>query len=300
MIGIMPYSERRIKMNIKILIDTSADLPNEIIEKYDLGVVPFMSVFGDKSYKTGIDITNAEFYDMLDQADQIPTTSQTPPADMYEIFKKATDEYDAVIYYTISSKASGQNHTAHLMREDLVDENPDAKLYIVDTMNFSVYIGQTVIKAAELAKEGKTPEEIISFSEEFLKTWDCRLIVDDLTYLEKGGRINKTTAFVGSLLDIKPMLGIRDGLVASLDKLRGKKKIVDKFIAKIEEDELFNTDNPEFAVIHSDPDKGEEAKSKLEEKYGKGTVTLYTEFGPIVGTHVGRGALGILYKLKTN
>lgn len=285
-------------MDIKILVDTSADLPEEIIKKYNFGVVSFMSVFGEKSYKTGVDITNAEFYEMLDRAEQIPTTSQTPPAEMFEIFKKETSEHDAVIYFTISSKASGQNHTAHLMREDLLDENPDAKLYIVDTMNFSVYIAQTVIKAAELAEDGKTPEEIIEFCEEFIKTWGCMLVVDDLTYLEKGGRINKTTAFVGSLLDIKPVLGIVDGLVASLDKLRGKKKIIDKLITKIEDDEDFDRNNAEFAVIHSDSAKGEEMKEKLEEEFGDGTVTLYTEFGPIVGTHVGRGALGVLYKLN--
>ena len=285
-------------MDIKILIDTGADMPKEIIEKYNLGVLSFMSIFGEKSYKSGVDITNAEFYDMLESYDDFPTTSQTPPAEMYECFLKETSEHDAVIYFTLSSKGSGQNHTAHMMREDVLEENPDAKLYIVDTMSYSVYIAKTVEQAAQMAVDGKTPEEIIDFCENYIKGWKAKLVVDDLTYLEKGGRINKTAALVGSLLDIKPVLTIKDGLVESDDKLRGKKKIVDKLIASIEASDEFDSDNLEFAIVQSDDEKGKEAVMKLEEKFGEGCVTLYTEFGAIVGTHVGRGALGILYRIK--
>jgi len=285
-------------MDIKILIDTGADMPKEIIEKYDMGVLSFMSIFGEKSYKSGVEITNDEFYDMLESYDGFPTTSQTPPAEMYDCFLKETTEHDAVIYFTLSSKGSGQNHTAHMMREELLEEKPDAKLYIVDTMSYSVYIAKTVEKAAQMASERKTPEEIIDFCESYIKSWKAKLVVDDLTYLEKGGRINKTAALVGSLLDIKPVLTIKDGLVKSDDKLRGKKKIIDKLIRKIEESEEFDCDNLEFAVVQSDDVKGKEAVLKLEEKFGEGCVTMYTQFGAIVGTHVGRGALGILYRIK--
>lgn len=285
-------------MDIKILIDTGADMPKELVEKYNLGVLSFMSIFGEKSYKSGVEITNEEFYNMLENYDGFPTTSQTPPAEMYDCFLKETTEHDAVIFFTLSSKGSGQNHTAHMMREELLEEKPDAKLYIVDTMSYSVYIAKTVEKAAEMAAEGKTPEEIVDFCEKYIKTWKCKLVVDDLTYLEKGGRINKTAALVGSLLDIKPVLTIKDGLVEAEEKLRGKKKIVDKLIAKIEESPEFDSDNLEFAVVQSDDEKGKEAVEKLEAKFGKGCVTMYTEFGAIIGTHVGRGALGILYRIK--
>ncbi len=285
-------------MDIKILVDTAADLPKDIIEKYNFGLLSFMSVFGDTSYKTGVDITNEQFYDMLEKADNIPTTSQTPPGDMYDIFKKATDEHEAVIYFTISSKGSGQNHTAHMVREDILDENPNAKLYIVDTLGYSVYIAMTAITAAKMVAEGKDAEEIIEYCNSYVKTWHSRFIVDDMTYLEKGGRINKTTAFVGALLDIKPILTINDGLVESFDKIRGKKKMIDKLIACVEDDEEFNCDTPEIVVVHSDIEKANEAKAKLEEKYGEGVVVMVAEFGPIVGTHIGRGGLGIVYRLK--
>ena len=283
-------------MDIKILIDTSADMPKELIEKYDFGVLSFMSIFGEKSYKSGVDITNEEFYDMLENYDGFPTTSQTPPAEMYDCFLKETTEHDAVIFFTISSKGSGQNHTAQMMREQLLDEKPDAKLYIVDSMSYSLFIAMTAVKAAEMAEEGKTPEEIVDKCEAYIKTWNCKLVVDDLTYLEKGGRINKTSAIIGSLLDIKPVLTIKNGLVEADGKLRGKKKIIDKLIAVIEESPEFNSENPEFAVVHSDDEKGKEAVVKLEEKFGKGCIKMYSEFGPIIGTHVGRGGTAILYR----
>ncbi len=285
-------------MDIKILIDTGADMPQELIEKYDFGVLSFMSIFGETSYKTGVDLTNEEFYTKLDESETIPTTSQTPPAEMLEVFSREAKAHDAVIYFTLSSKGSGQNHTAHLMAEDVLDENPDAKIYIVDTMSYSVFIAQTAIKAAEMAKEGKTPEEIIEYCEEYIKTWHALLLVDNLKYLEKGGRINKATAIVGGMLDIKPVLTIKDGLVESEDKLRGKKRLVEKLIEKIKDHPDFDAGNPEFMVIHSDAARGEETVEKLKAEFGVDGVTLFSEFGPIIGTHVGRGAFAVLFKKK--
>lgn len=283
---------------IKIVIDTAADMPLELIEKYDFGVLRFMSIFGDKSYATGKDITNAEFYEMLDKSKKIPTTSQTPYMDMYEYLLDAGKNNDTVIYFTISSHASGQNHTANMIVEEIKEENPDLDIRIVDTENFSLHIAQAAICAAELAKEDLDVDEIIKRSLERLNSFKAYLLVDDMKYLEKGGRIKKSTAVVGSLLDIKPILTIKDGLVAFEDKLRGKKKVLDKLIAKMEEDESFDEKRAEFMVIHSDAEAGEELKEKLEENYGEGCVTLVSEFGPIVGTHVGRGAAAVLFGIK--
>ncbi len=285
-------------MDIKIIIDTGADMPPELIKKYNFTVLPFMSVFGEKSYKTGVEITNEEFYNLLDASEKIPTTSQTPPGDMLDCFIKETNEHDAVIYFTLSSKGSGQNHTAHMMREEVLEQNPDAKLYIFDSMSYSVYIAQTVIKAAEMAASGSTPEEILDFCGRYIKMWKCFLVVDDLKYLEKGGRINKTTAIVGSLLDIKPVLTIAHGLVEPEDKLRGKKKVLDKLISKIEEYPNFDSEKKQFIIVESDSERGDEAEKKLCEHFGDGCVVLRSEFGAVVGTHVGRGAVAILFATK--
>lgn len=283
---------------IKIMVDTAADLPEEIIKKYDFGVIRFMSVFGETSYESGTDITNAQFYDMLDEADKIPTTSQTPYMNMYEALSNAAKENDTVVYFTISSKASGQNHSAQMVVEDIKEENPDFDIRIIDTLNFSAYIAYAAIETAKRLQEGEELETAIEKSLEDMNKWKAYLLVDDMKYLEKGGRINKTTAVFGSLLDIKPILTIKDGLVEFEDKLRGKKKVYDKLIGKMEEDPEYDADANRFIVVHSDFEAGEELKQKLEANYGEGTVEMFLEFGPIVGTHVGRKATAVLFRKK--
>lgn len=284
--------------DIKIVVDTSADMPQELVEKYDFGMLHFLSIFGEETYVTGVDITNAQFFEKLTSSNIFPTTSQTPYGDMYDYLLKMCKENKSVIYFTISSKGSGQYNTANIVKEEILEEYPDADLHIVDTQSFSIYIAQTAVFAAQLAQEGKGVDEIIAKSMEHIKTWKAFMLVDTLKYLEKGGRLGKASAVVGTLLDIKPILTIEDGLVGSMDKLRGKKKLVDKLIEKVEEYPEFDSENPEFLVIHSDDEKGKELVAKLTEKYGEGCVKMYSEFGPIVGTHVATGAFAVLCRTK--
>lgn len=285
-------------MNIKIVVDTSSDIPMDVAEKYDIGILSFLSIFGDESYVTGTELKNADFYKMLEASEKIPTTAQTPYGDMHDYLLEQAKAHDCVIYFTISSKGSGQYQTARLVTEEIAEEYPEADIRIVDSEKFSLYIAETAVRAAELAAEGKDPDEIIADCMEYIKSWRCYLLVDTLKYLEKGGRINKTAAVVGTLLDIKPILTIEHGLVETMDKLRGKKKLVDKLIDKIKEDEDFDAENPRFLVVQSDSARGDEACGKLEEEFGKGCVRMYSEFGPVIGTHVGPGAFAIIAAIK--
>ena len=287
-----------IMKNIKIVVDTSSDIPQEFIEKYDIGLLSFLSIFGEETYVTGKEITNAEFYEKLEASDKIPTTAQTPYGDMYDYLMEQAKTHDSVIYFTISSKGSGQYHTATLVADEIKEDYPEADIHIVDSEKFSLYIAQTAVHAAELAKQGMEAEAIVEDCKKYIKTWRCYLLVDTLKYLEKGGRINKTTAVVGTLLDIKPILTIENGLVENMDKLRGNKKLVNKLIDKITEDPDFNSENPEFLVVQSDDKKGQEACEKLEAQFGEGCVKMYSEFGPIVGTHIGKGAFAIIIRIK--
>lgn len=282
---------------IKIVVDTASDLTEEQIKEYGFGVVRFMSIFGEKSYITGLDMTNKEFYEKLEKAKKIPTTSQTPYMTMYETLLNEAKENDTVIYFTISSKASGQNHSAQMVAQEIKEEYPEADIRIVDTLNFSVFIAYAAIKAKEMIDEGEEDvNKIIEKSLSDMNCWKAYFLVDDMMYLEKGGRINKTTAVFGSLLDIKPVLTIKDGLVAFEDKLRGKKKIVDKMISKMEEDPEFDFDAKRFLIAHSNDEAAEELKEKLEESYGEGAVEIFSEVGPIVGTHTGKGVIGLLFR----
>lgn len=284
--------------DIKIIVDSGSDIPQEIADKYDIGIISFLSLFGEEQYVQRVDITNEEFFDKLESFDGFPTTSQTPYGDMYDFFAKQCSENKSVIYFALSSAASGQYQTANLVKNEILEENPDADFHIVDTQKFSLYIAETAVHAAQMAQEGKNVEEIIAECENYIKTWRAYLLVDTLKYLEKGGRLSKAAAFVGTMLDIKPILTIENGLVESMDKLRGKKKLLDKLIEKIQDDPDFDADNPKFLVIQSDEEKGEAAIEKLKDEFGEDCIEMYGEFGPLIGTHVGRGAIAIIPKIK--
>lgn len=285
--------------DIKIIVDSGSDINEEDVKKYDIGVIPFLSLFGEEQFVQRVDITNEEFFERLESFDGFPTTSQTPYGDMLDYFTKQCAEHKSVIYFALSGAASGQYQTANLVKTEIEEENPDADFHIVDTQTFSLYIAQAAIHATKMAQEGKSVDEIINECEKYMRSWRCYLLVDTLKYLEKGGRLSRTAALVGTVLDIKPILTVENGLIESMDKLRGKKKLLDKLIEKITEDEDFDEDNPEFLVVHSDDEKGRAACEKLEEEFGDGCVTMYGEFGPLIGTHVGRGAIAIIPRIKT-
>lgn len=285
--------------DIKLVVDTSADMPEELLKKHDIGIVRFLTVFGETSYVSGTELTNKEFYEKLVNSQTLPTTSQTPYADMYDYLLEESRRHDTVIYFTISSKGSGQNHTAHMVVDEIKEkDNPDADIRIVDSMSYSVYIASAAVHAAELAEGGADADTVIKAFYDYMKQWEVYLIVDDLKYLQKGGRITKTTAIVGALLDIKPVLTIRNGLIEPLDKLRGKKKIIKKLIALIKDNPKFDETQKEFIVIDNDSAVGEEVINSLKEEFGDITLTMYSEFGPIVGTHTGPGCFAVLFKMK--
>lgn len=284
--------------DIKIIVDSGSDIPQEIADKYDIGIISFLSLFGEEQYVQRVDITNEEFFDKLESFDGFPTTSQTPYGDMYDFFSRQCSENKSVIYFALSSAASGQYQTANLVKNEILEENPDADFHIVDTQTFSLYIARTAVHAAQMAQDGKNAQEIITECENYIKTWRAYLLVDTLKYLEKGGRLSKAAAFVGTMLDIKPILTIEHGLVESMDKLRGKKKLLDKLIEKIQDDPDFDADNPKFLVVQSDAEKGEETLEKLRDEFGEDCIEMYGEFGPLIGTHVGRGAIAIIPRIK--
>ena len=286
--------------DIKIITDTSSDIPQELVDKYDIGIVRFLTLFGEKEYVNGTEITNEQFYDMLETFDGVPTSSQPPFQYLYDFLLEESKKHKTIIFFTISSKASGEYQTANLVVNEIKEnDNPDADIRIVDTQKFSVYIADATVHAAQMVQEGKNADEIVEECTKRLEKWRAYLLVDTLKYLEKGGRLSKTSAIVGTLLDIKPILTIEDGLVTSMDKLRGKKKLIDKLIEKIEEDPDFEAmEEKEFMVIHSDEDKLNETCEKLRDLYGDDCIKMTSEFGPLIGIHVGRGAIAIVPRIS--
>lgn len=284
--------------NVKIFVDTGADMSPELAKEYDVDIINFLCVFGEESFVAGEEISNEEFYKKLLSADKLPTTSQTPPATMYEKLYEASKEYDTVVYFTLSSKASGQYNNARLNAEQVLEENPDADIRIIDTMSFSVYIGETVVLFRKLLNDGMDVDEALDKSMKFMQYHDAYVLVDDLKYLEMGGRITKTAAIVGGLLDIKPVLGIRNGLVEPLEKLRGKKKLYNKLCELIRENPEFDDEKNEFCIVDSNSEYGDKMIEVLKEEFGIDGITRRYQFGPIIGTHIGDGAIGVMFRKK--
>ena len=285
------------EIEILVINDCSTDNSKNILDEYEKKYQN-IKVFHNKTNKGigynrnfGIKKASGEFIGFIDSDDY-------PELTWAEKLYNAAKENDTVIYFTISSKASGQNHSAQMVVEDIKEENPDFDIRIIDTLNFSAYIAYVAIETAKRLENGEEVEPAIEKSLEDMNKWKAYLLVDDMKYLEKGGRINKTTAVFGSLLDIKPILTIKDGLVEFEDKMRGKKKVYDKLLAKMEECPEYDADANRFMIVHSDVEAGEELKQKIEENYGEGTVEMFLEFGPIVGTHVGRKSVAVLFRTK--
>lgn len=284
--------------DVKIMVDTSSDMPKEIMDKYNIGMLDMISVFGETSYVMGRDMSDEEFFEKIQECEKLPTTAQTPYAEMYDVLLKEAKEHKSVIYFTISSKGSGQHQTARLVAEDIKEEYPEADIRIVDSKSFSIFITEAAIVASKLAQQDRSVEDIVKGAEEEMAKWQVRFLVGSLKYLEKGGRIRKTTATIGTLLDIRPVLYVNDGLIEQFDKIRGKKKIIDKLIGFIDDIPNLDTDNPRFMVLEYDKEIGDEVVEKLKERYGDDSVILYARFKAAVGTHIGPGTFGIFARTK--
>lgn len=283
---------------VKIFVDTGADMSAETAEKYNIGIINFICMFGEKGYVAGEELSNAEFYEKLLASEVLPTTSQTPPAVMYEVLKTAAEEYDSVVYFTISSKASGQFNNARLNAEQIAEENPKADIRIVDSMSFSVYISEAAILLRRLLDDGTELDEALEKAKKVFDAYEAYILVDTLKFLEKGGRITKTSAIVGGLLDIKPVLTVKNGLIEPLEKIRGKKRIYGKLIDLIKENPEFDDEKREFLVVDSNSEYGDKMTELLKEEFEIEDIVRRYEFGPIVGTHIGNGALAVLFRKK--
>lgn len=218
--------------NIKIIYDTMNDLPENIKDKYNIEMLPATIIFQGKEYKAGVDINNTEFYKLLRNNKEIPTTSQVTYMTFKERFETYLNEGKKVLYLAGSSKASGTYQSAMLAKNDIGSDD----IYIFDTYSLCIGGGMLVIEAAKMVEEGLDIDSIINKLEEYKEKVQVYFSVDSLEHLYKGGRISGTKAAVGTLLNIKPILKIEDGLVKQKTQVRGSKKIIPTLIEKLKED----------------------------------------------------------------
>ena len=272
---------------IKIICDSISDLPIEIIEKYNIDIVPLTVIFDNKEYLAGETLTTKEFYKILRDTDIMPKTSQAT----YVQFKSAFEKYDEnteIIYIAGSSTASGTYQSSMLAKNDGHDN-----VSIFDTQNLSIGSALFVIKACEMVESGCSVEEIILSLEKLKNDVEVVFSVDTLEYLKMGGRISSTKAALGNLLSIKPILEVKDGLVVQKSQVRGKKQIYSTLAKTIVE--KFGKDLKSRTIIIGCGDNIEDLEIMKEslEKEAEISNVYFVNIGCVVCSHSGPGVMGI-------
>ena len=273
---------------IKIICDSMSDLPLNILEKYDIDVIPLTVIFNGTEYLDGETLTKDEFYKMFRETDMMPKTSQATYVQFKSVFEKYDNPDTEVIYIAGSSVASGTYQSATLAKSDGHDN-----VTLFDTKNVAIGSALFVIKACEMAKKGHPVEEIISTLEKFRDEVEVVFSVDTLEYLKMGGRISSTKATLGNLLSIKPILEVKDGLVAQKSQVRGKKQVYSALAKSIVS--KFGKDLKNRSIIIGCGDNKEDLEVAREALMKEAEIGefYYVNIGCVVCSHSGPGILGI-------
>lgn len=276
-------------MAIKIVVDSTSDIPVEFIEKNGIEVVPLTVNFENESFLDKVEITSEEFFDKLSKADKLPTTSQASPGAFVEVFERILNNGDEILGIFISSGFSGTCESARIAK-DIIGTD---KIHIIDSQTACVGSCLLALEACKLIKDGYSIDKIVENLEEIKEKIVIYAGVDTLKYLEKGGRLSKGVATVGTLLNIKPILRVKCSKFDAVEKIRGKNKVVkwlDDWIS-----ENVDAKNSTIAIYHSlCPELAENLSEILKTKHNV-KETFIGEIGSVIGTHVGPNALAIGY-----
>ena len=280
---------------VKIITDSTADLPREIIKRYAITALPMITSFSGVDYRDGVDLTAVQFYQRMATCTELPHTSQHSPQILYETYREALADGSSVIAIHLSSGLSGTAQNAFLAQEMLGEKK---RLAVLDSLSGSLGQGLLALRAAELAEAGLPLAEIVMELEGMRNRLYSIFMVDTLKYLLKGGRINRIQATMGSLLDIKPILHLNpEGKIDQLDKVRGRKASLRRLVALVEE---FGQDLNGQTVGISDgvcPDDVQQFQEIFRTRFGVKEV-ITREIGAVIGTHTGPGAIAIFFQGK--
>lgn len=280
-------------MKIKISADSTCDLSRELIEAYDIGITPLYIVRGEEALRDGIDITPQDIYAYVAREGTLCSTAAVNVADYLEVFQQWREEYDAIVHFTISSDMSACYQNAVIAASDLSD------VYVVDSRNLSNGIGLLVLRAAELAREGTTPDEIKRILDEQQEKLEVSFVVDTLEYLHKGGRCSAIAALGANLLSLKPCVEVKEGRMGVGKKYRGTTV---KCLLKYVEDRLKERDDLDLSrifIVDSgvDPAIVEQVEQKVRECAAFEEI-LRTKAGCTISNHCGPNCLGIMFSRK--
>lgn len=275
-------------MTTAVVTDSTAYLSKAEEQQYNIHVVPLSVIFDKETYAEGVDIDVATFYDKVREAKELPKTSQPPIGEFVSLFEKLAKDYDEIVTVHLSSGISGTYQGAVQAGEIVEDVN----VYGFDSEIACAVQGFYVIEAAKLAQQGASAKEIITKLDEMKQEMRAYFMVDDLSHLQRGGRLSAASALIGGLLQVKPILHFQNKVIVPFEKIRTRKRALKRVEELLGEDVVVHP-NIEAAVIHANCEaEGQEWLETLQAKYPSVHFKL-SYFGPVIGTHLGEGSLGL-------
>ncbi len=279
-----------------ITTDSNCDLPSTYVAENKIGVIPHYYLVEEEVYGDGKELTVKEFYDAMREQKKVGTMASNP-AVIEETFLRYCAEGKDVIHISFSSALSGGCSNVQMVAEQVMDEHPEMKIVVIDTLTVSLGEALMIMKAVELKNAGKTLEETVDCINGLLPHICVQFTVDDLNHLYRGGRLSKTSAVIGTVVNIKPILYVDDaGRLLALSKVRGRKKALHTLVDNMEE-RVGSFRDKQIAIGIAHGDCEEDAlfvKQLIEERFGYHDF-LITPVGPSIGAHSGPGGLGVIF-----
>ena len=273
-------------MTIRIVTDSSCDLPSGLIEQYGISVLPCYVVVDDQTFKDGLEIQADDFYRRLLADGRTPTTAQPTPSDFQTVYRELVGQGDQIISIHVSSKLSGTLNSAQQAKASLDD---GSAVEIIDSQLASIPLGLAVLDAAIMASKGGSVHDIAGQIRQRLNLHHGLFALDTLEYLQKGGRIGKARAFMGSVLHVKPILRLQDGEAHPVERPRNRERAMSRLVELAQELAPVRR----LAVIYStDPDRMVELKQGLTGILPADQI-IESRFGSTLGTYIGPDALGV-------
>ena len=277
---------------IAVVTDSTTYMPPELVRKYNISVAPQVLIWGDQTYKDGVDIESREFFTRLKTAKVMPSTSQVAVLSFQEIFQDCVDKGNEVLALLVSSKLSGTIGSA-MQAKELMGPAGE-KVHVVDSQSVAMALGFQVLAVARAIEDGASLQDAIALAERSYQNTGVFFAVDTLEFLHRGGRIGGAQRFLGTMLNMKPILAIQDGRVEGVDRIRTKNKAHDRVLELVNE-KIGGKTPVRLATLHANAAEDAKALLTRAEQAFSPVESLFTEVSPTVGTHAGPGTVGLAF-----
>ncbi|NIS82064.1 MAG: DegV family EDD domain-containing protein [Anaerolineales bacterium] len=276
--------------DFSIVTDSLASLPPNLIERYDLKVAPQVLIWGEDEFLDGVDITPAQFYARLKTDDVMPTTSQATLASFKAIYESLVPRGVPILTIVGSSELTATINSAQQAKALF----PEATIEIIDSKGVAMSLGFQVLAAARAREQGKSFQEAVDIARRAKDHTGVLFVVETLEYLHRGGRIGGAARLFGTVVNLKPLLELRDGRVESVERIRTKAKAYAR-LAEVIVDRLADKEQIRLATLHADAEEDAQALMREVQNQLQVVETVHEELTPVIGTHAGPGTVGLAY-----